>query len=64
MELTPAERLDLAMDLWESIEPKDLPPLTDEQIAEVEQEWAAHQKDPTSAVPWEEARNWLQSRLK
>jgi len=62
MALTPAERIELAMALWDSIEPQDLPPLTDEQISEAEHEWTEHQRDPTSAVSLEEMRNWLKSR--
>jgi putative addiction module component (TIGR02574 family) len=62
MALAPAERIELAMALWDSIEPQNLPPLTDEHIAEAEREWVEHQKDPTSAVPLEEVRSWLRSR--
>ncbi|MEA2944953.1 MAG: hypothetical protein QOI40_283 [Alphaproteobacteria bacterium] len=64
MDLPPAERLQLVEELWDSIEPQDLPPLTDEQIKEIEQDWADHKRDPSSAVPWEEVRSWLRSRLK
>ena len=64
MELTPAERIEIAMDLWDSVEPKDIPPLTAEQIESIEQELAAHAKDPTATVTWEELRAELRSRLK
>jgi putative addiction module component (TIGR02574 family) len=64
MDLPPAERLQLAEELWDSIEPQDLPPLTDEQFKEIERDWADHKRDPSSAVPWEEVRSWLRSRLK
>ena len=64
LQLPPAERIDIAMELWESVTTDDLPPLTAEQIAEVEQEWAEHQKDPSSAVPWEDVRVWLRSKLR
>jgi putative addiction module component (TIGR02574 family) len=64
MDLPPAERLQLVEELWDSIEPQDLPPLTDEQIKEIEQDWADHKRDPSSAVPWEEVRSWLRSRRK
>jgi putative addiction module component (TIGR02574 family) len=64
MDLTPAERLQLVEELWDSIEPQDLPPLTDRQIEEIEQDWADHKRDPSSAVPWEEVRRWLRSRLR
>ena len=64
MDLPPAERLQLVEDLWDSIQPQDLPPLTDREVEEIEQDWADHKRDPSSAVPWEEVRSWLRSRLK
>lgn len=62
MELTPAEQLELVEELWDSLEPENLPELTAEQIAEVEREWAEHQKDPSSVVTWEEVRRELWAR--
>ena len=64
MDLPPAERLQLVEDLWDSIQPQDLPPLTDREVEEIEQDWADHKRDPSSAVPWEEVRSWLRSRLR
>jgi putative addiction module component (TIGR02574 family) len=64
MKLTPAERIQLAEDLWDSISPEEMPPLTEEQIEEIDRRMAEHQKDPTTALPWEEVRSWLWSRLK
>jgi putative addiction module component (TIGR02574 family) len=64
MELTPAERIQLAEDLWDSISPEEMPPLTAEQIEEIDRRLAEHRKDPSTAVPWEEVRSWLWSRLK
>ena len=64
LDLPPVERLQLVEELWDSIEPQDLPPLTEKQIEEIEQDWADHKRDPSSAMPWEEVRGWLRSRLK
>ena len=64
MELTPAERIQLAEDLWDSIAPEEMPPLTAEQIEEIDRRLAEHRKDPSTALPWEEVRSWLWSRLK
>ena len=64
MDLPPAERLQLVEELWNSIQPQDLPPLTDREVEEIEQDWADHKRDPSSAVPWEEVRSWLRSRLR
>jgi putative addiction module component (TIGR02574 family) len=62
------ERIRLAQELWDSIlseaeaEP-DLLPLTEEQIREIERRLAEHERDPSSAIPWEEAHARLRSRL-
>jgi putative addiction module component (TIGR02574 family) len=64
LELSTAERIQLAADLWDSIDPEDLPELTSEQIEAIEREWAEHQKDPSSAVSWDEVRSQLWARNK
>lgn len=58
LKLTPAERIALAEDLWDSVaaNPQDLPPLTEEERAEIDRRLAEHERDPDSAVPWEEVR--------
>jgi putative addiction module component (TIGR02574 family) len=62
LKLTPAERIQLAQDLWDSIGESDVPPLTTDQIRELEQRLAEHGADPDSAVPWDEVRERLRSR--
>jgi putative addiction module component (TIGR02574 family) len=64
MELTPAERLELMEELWDSLEPQDVPPLTDEQIKEIDRRLQAHENDPGRASSWEEvqARLWARYR--
>ncbi len=64
MKLSPAERIQLAQDLWDSIAPEEMPPLTPEQIEEMERRRAEHEKDPGSAIPWEEVRASLWARYK
>jgi putative addiction module component (TIGR02574 family) len=61
MELTPQERIKLAEDLWESIEPDRLP-LTIKELDELDRELAEHRADPSDARSWETVRAWLQSR--
>jgi putative addiction module component (TIGR02574 family) len=63
MKLTVAERIQLAMSLWDSVPPEDFPPLTDEEIEELERRLAEHEKDPGTAIPWEEVRAQLRARL-
>jgi putative addiction module component (TIGR02574 family) len=64
MELTPEERIQLAEDLWDSIAREEMPPLTDDQMVEMERRIAEHDRDPSSALPWDEVRKWLWSRYK
>ena len=63
--LSPAERIQLAEDLWDSVaaDPQSLPPLTEEQIAEIERRLAEHTRDPSSSISWEELRARLWSRI-
>lgn len=64
LKLAPADRIEMAEVLWESVEPQDHPPLSPEQIEEAERRLDEHEKDPTSAIPWEDVRVWLWSRRK
>ena len=63
--LSPAERIQLAEDLWDSVAatPENLPALTEAQRAEIERRLAEHAKDPTSAVAWDDVRARLWARL-
>ena len=62
MQLTPTERLDIAEQLWDSVHPPgSIRPgeefvLTDEQKAELDRRIAEHERDPSSAIPWEVVR--------
>jgi putative addiction module component (TIGR02574 family) len=64
MELSPAERLEIMEELWDSLSPEELPPLAPEQVKEIKQEWAEHLKNPGSAEAWEDVRRQLRSRTK
>jgi len=56
--LSPEERIELAVELWESVDPADVPSpawhldLVRERLAE-------HERDPESALPGEELLAWL-----
>jgi len=65
VKLSPAERIQLAEDLWDSVaaDPASLPPLSDAERAEVERRLAEHARDPGAATTWEEVRARLWSRL-
>jgi len=64
MQLTPAERLELIGDIWDSLDERDLPPLSEDQIQEMERRLAEHRADPEGALSWEEVRAELWSRLR
>ena len=62
LELPAAERVDIAMALWDSLTPAEQEAeldLTSEQRAELDRRLAEHLADPTSAVPWDEVRRKL-----
>jgi putative addiction module component (TIGR02574 family) len=59
LKLSPSDRADLAMALWESLTEADRDgelALTDDQRAELDRRWAEHVDNPGSAVPWSEVR--------
>ncbi len=62
-ELSPAERIQLAQDLWDSIPEQDAPPLTPEQIAELERRLADAESNPGSGATWAEVRERLRARF-
>lgn len=62
LELPPAERIDLAMALWDSLTPVQREAefdLTPEQRAELDRRLAEHIADPASASSWDEVRRKL-----
>jgi putative addiction module component (TIGR02574 family) len=64
MELTPEERIQLAEDLWDSIEPQDMAPLTSEQKLELNRRLDEHRRNPARASSWEEVKARLWARYK
>ena len=59
--LTPAERIQLARDLWDSVEPREEDfPLNDADRAELERRLEAARRSPGEGSSWEdvEARVW------
>lgn len=64
MELTPAERIELVEDLWDTIGQEDLPPLTPEQIQELDRRYAEHLRDPSRGSKWEDVKARLLARFK
>ena len=60
MKLSVSERIQLVEDIWDSIvaEAPDTV-LSQAQKAELHRRVAAHRADPSSSVPWEQARSKL-----
>ena len=59
--LTPEERIQLAEDLWDSLEPTHVP-LTQAQAAELEHRRALHEADPARGRPWREVVDEIERR--
>ena len=65
LKLPVAERIDLAMALWDSVAEPELQanlPLTQAQREELDRRLAEHERDPSSAIPWEEVQRRLRKR--
>ena len=58
LKLSPQDRIEIAQDLWDSLDEKDLP-LTDEQAAELERRMAEMEDNPSTGIPWEVVRESL-----
>ena len=66
LQLPLAERIEMAQELLDSVGPDagDLPPLTPDQMQEIDRRLAEHDKNPSRAIPGEDVRTWLWSRRK
>jgi len=62
--LTPAERVELAHELWESAESsEDGWILTEAQRAELDRRLEEYERDPDAGVDWEDLREELLQRV-
>jgi putative addiction module component (TIGR02574 family) len=58
--LSVPERLDLVGDIWDSIaQDAESLELTPEERAELDRRLAEHERDPSSAIPWETVKDEL-----
>jgi putative addiction module component (TIGR02574 family) len=64
LNLSVAERIQLAEDIWDSIaaEGADSASLSAAQRLEIQNRVQAHDKDPSTALPWEQVRAELFQR--
>ena len=63
LSLSPDEKYELVMELWDSIPESEVPPVPDELIAEAERRFEACRKDPTRAAPWREVMDRMWTRF-
>ncbi len=64
LKLPAAERVEIALALWDSLEDGELDalvPLTEDQKAELDRRLVEHEQNPGSAIPWEQVRRDLLS---
>jgi putative addiction module component (TIGR02574 family) len=64
LELTPAERVELVGEIWDSIAPQHMPPLTDEQKQEIERRYEAMVRDPSRGSKWDDVEARLRAKYK
>ena len=66
-DLSPAERLQLAQDLWDSVDSAagiDVLPLTDEQRAELDDRLADLEANPNDGSPWSDVKKRVLDQLR
>jgi putative addiction module component (TIGR02574 family) len=64
LELTPAERIELVGEIWDSIPSQDMPPLTAEQKQEIQRRYEAMLGDPSRGSKWEDVEARLLAKYK
>jgi putative addiction module component (TIGR02574 family) len=64
LELPAAERLEIIGELWDSIPPQELPPLSDELKDELDRRYEALVRDPGRGSSWEEVKERLLAKYK
>jgi putative addiction module component (TIGR02574 family) len=62
LQLPRDERLALAMTLWDSLDDEgrsEALPVDPDLCTELDRRWAAHQQNPSAALPWDEVQHQL-----
>lgn len=61
-ELPPAERVEIAQQIWESVfDHPETVPLTEAQRVELERRWSALERSPDEGEPWDDVKRSLLS---
>jgi putative addiction module component (TIGR02574 family) len=61
--LSAEERLELIGELWDSLDPRELPPPTAEELTELERRAAEARAHPAGGRSWDEVKRDLGKRL-
>jgi putative addiction module component (TIGR02574 family) len=63
-DLTPDERIQLAEDLWDSLDDRpEILPLTESQAREIDRRLAAYRRDGDPGQPWDAVLDRIEARL-
>ena len=63
-DLTPEERIQLAEDLWDSLDDRpEIHPLTEAQTREIDRRLEAYRRDGDPGQPWEAVLDRIEARL-
>ena len=62
LKLSPAERMQIVEEIWDSLSPADLE-MNDEDMRELERRVARAEADPTRGTPWEDVKERLKKEL-
>jgi putative addiction module component (TIGR02574 family) len=62
--LSPAERLELISELWDSLDPTEAAPISPDLAAELDRRSAEAERDPEAGRSWEDVKADLERRLK
>jgi putative addiction module component (TIGR02574 family) len=62
-QLPVSDRIQLIEALWETVPGDELPPLSDEWIAEIERRSAEYDAGKVQAIPWEQVRREARLRV-
>ena len=57
------EKFELVMELWDSIGEGEIPEPTDQQLAEAEKRFEAHQRDPSRGSPADAVMKRIRARF-
>jgi len=61
LEMSVADRIKLAQDIWDSLDPGSVP-ISEAERQEIERRLNEHERDPHSTIPWDEVKKQILGR--